>query len=138
MTPVRLRSSSAMSLETGTKSQLWRTMARYGVDLYVAGEVHDTTMHQANGITQISTGGLLYKGEATYMTAKVYGDRIEFDVREFDHHRSGEGGKLWQLGAYRTTGNSIVEPGSHSVGSMTLTSGHVAKAAKGKLVEYRR
>jgi hypothetical protein len=137
LTPVRARSSSRLSLRGGARSPLWRTMRRFGVDLYLAGEVHDTTMRRANGVTQISTGGLLYLGQATYMTAQVYDDHIDFDVREFDSRPSGEAGKLWQVGNFRTSARRILVPGSHSVGTLTLTRDDRVTRAEGKLAAYR-
>ncbi|HEY0949435.1 metallophosphoesterase family protein [Nocardioides sp.] len=136
-TPVRTRSSSGMSVAQGTSSRLWKVMARYRVDLYLAGEVHNTTMRQADGITQISTGGLLYAGQATYLTAEVYADRIEFEVREFDHVAEGPTTDLlWQLGTYDTVGNRRLLPGSHSAGTLTLAADGSVTSATGKLAPY--
>ena len=134
--PVRARASSNLLLEGGTDSPLWRTMARHGVDLYIAGEVHDTTMRRADRITQVSTGGLLYMGAATYMAAKVYRNRIDLDVREF-RSTPDPIGPLWQLGIYKGGGGPIYEPGSHSVGTLTLTGKRAVADATGKLVRYR-
>jgi hypothetical protein len=133
--PVREISSSGGHIEGGRDSALWQTMAKYGVDLYLAGEVHDTTMHQADGVTQISTGGLLYRGDATYLVAQVYGDRIEFDVRELAAERVG--GKLWQTSGMRTLAHTryLDEP-STSVGSMVLTSDGRAVNQVGLLQAY--
>lgn len=135
--PVRKRASSGLSLRRGTRSPLWRTMARYGVDLYLAGEVHNTTMRRAAGVTQITTGGLVYRGEGTYLAAKVHDDRIDLDAREFDRKRVAFG-KLWQFGAWRTNGGTLMFPGSHSVGTLTLRADHTTDNASGKLVQYRR
>ena len=41
--PVRKVKSSAMSVDDGEESEFWKLMVQYGVDLYVAGEVHSTT-----------------------------------------------------------------------------------------------
>lgn len=135
--PVRTRSSSGLELEHGTRSEVWQLFAKYGVDMYLCGEVHDTTVRRAGGVTQVSTGGLLYKGEATYMTGRVYGRRMALDVREFDYTR-GRGPQLWQLGAYRTKGVNELQPGSHSVGTLTLTSDGRVLRETGKLAPYHR
>ncbi len=133
--PVRTNSSSGGHVEGGRKSPLWRTMARYGVDVYLNGEVHATTMRRADGITQISTGGLLYKGQATYMVGTVFDDRIEFDVRELPGKPAG--GKLWQTTGYRTRSHThpTGRP-SVSIGSMTLTADGRAVNQTGLLREW--
>lgn len=133
--PVRTQSSSGGHIEHGENSALWRTMVRGGVDLYLNGEVHATTMRRADGLTQISTGGLLYRGEATYMTATVYDDRIDFDVRELPGDPSGP--KLWQTTGWRTRAEThpTGQP-SLSIGSMTLTSDGQAVNQEGLLQEW--
>lgn len=134
--PVREVSSSNGHIEGGRDSALWQTMARYGVDLYLNGEVHATTMRQADGVTQISTGGLLYRGDATYLTARVFDDRIDFDVRSFDARR--ERGELWQTTGRRTLAHTrYLDRPSHSIGSMTLTGDGRAVNQIGLLQAYR-
>jgi hypothetical protein len=133
--PVREISSSGGHIEGGRDSALWRTMARYGVDLYLNGEVHDTTMRQADGITQISTGGLLYRGDATYLVARVFGDRIELDVRELAGERTP--GKLWQTTGLRTLARTrYPDQPSSSIGSMVLTADGRAVNQVGLLQAY--
>ncbi len=103
------------------------------------GEVHDTTVRQHGGVTQVTTGGLLYKGEATYLLGQVYDDRLELDVREFAAASTGVRGELWQLGAYRTASKYQLVPGSaESVGSLTLTAGHDLQDATGKMIPLTR
>ncbi len=133
--PVREVSSSGGHIEGGRRSPLWRTMARYGVDLYLNGEVHATTMRQADGITQISTGGLLYRGDATYLVARVFDHRIEMDVRALAAQRVE--GKLWQTTGPRTLARTrYLDQPSSSVGSLTLTSDGRALNQVGLLQEY--
>ena len=133
--PVREVSSSGGHIEGGERSPLWRTMARYGVDLYIDGEVHATTMRRADGLTQISTGGLLYRGQATYMLARVYDDRIQLDVRQVPGDEGGS--KLWQTTGLRTRGGTRWEGGpSLSIGSMTLTADGRAVNQAGLLQEW--
>lgn len=135
--PVRMRSSSGLMLEGGTRSRLWEVMARYGVDIYLAGEVHDTTMRRADGITQISTGGLLYLGAATYLTMRLDRRRADLEVREFDSLLTGERAYLWQLGGWRTSGGRELVPGSSlPVGMLRLTAGGRVVSATGKLIQY--
>ena len=134
--PVRQRQSSGGHIEGGRESALWQTLTEYDVDVYLAGEVHDTTMRQADGVTQVVTGGLFYRGEATYLVARVFDDRIEFDVRELAGKRVN--GKLWQTTGPRTLARtSYADPApSTSIGSMTLTSDGEAVNQTGLLQEY--
>ncbi|GAA1132338.1 metallophosphoesterase family protein [Nocardioides aquiterrae] len=133
--PVREVSSSGGHIERGERSPLWRTMARYGVDLYINGEVHATTMRRSDGLTQVSTGGLLYRGQATYMLARVYDDRMELDVRQVPGKEAGD--KLWQTTGLRTRAGTHWEGGpSLSIGSMTLTADGRAVNQTGLLQEW--
>ncbi len=136
LTPVRTRMSSALTLRGGSDSALWHTLEEHDVDLYLAGEVHDTSLQQQDGVTQVATGGLLYAGDSAYLTADVYDDRLLLDVREFDSSRHPWEGQLWQLGAYRTFGHVETEPGSHSVGRAVLLDDGSLLSAAGKLEEY--
>jgi 3',5'-cyclic AMP phosphodiesterase CpdA len=134
--PVRERSTSGGHIEGGRRSALWRTMARFGVDVYLNGEVHDTTMRQADGITQISAGGLLYTGNASYLVAKIYDDRIEFDARRIAGDR-GLGPDLWQTTGPRTRARpEFGDAPSISIGSMTLTADGRAVNQVGQLQAY--
>lgn len=137
--PVRYRSSSDLGLRGGAHSPFWRVLERYGVDMYLAGEVHDTSVRRAGGVTQVATGGLLYKAEATYLLGQAYDDRLELEVRELDGQLTGAGGKLWQLGAYRTNGSRELTPGSsHTVGTLTLRRNGDQEDGTGKMVPLGR
>ena len=48
--PVRSRGSSGLHYPGGARSRLWRLFERYGVDIYLCGEVHDTTATTQDGI----------------------------------------------------------------------------------------
>lgn len=134
--PVREKSTSGGHVEGGRRSALWQTMARFGVDVYINGEVHDTTMRQADGVTQISAGGLLYTGNASYLVAQVYDDRIEFDARRIAGTR-GEGGELWQTTGPRTRARPRFDEALNtSIGSMTLTADGRAVNQLGLLQTY--
>lgn len=133
--PVRERSTSGGHIEGGRQSALWKTMARYGVDLYLNGEVHDTTMRQADGVTQVSAGGLLYTGNASYLVAKVYDDRIDLDARRISGVRGVS--RLWQTTGPRTRARPrFGDAPSVSIGSMSLTSDGRAVNQVGQLQTY--
>ena len=113
--------TSAHPTGTGARSDLWRTMARNGVDLYLAGEVHDLTVRRAGGVTQVSHGGP-FPDRADYLVGRITGDTMELSVHDQDV-ATREGPLLWQLLAYRMFLRSNVVMGQPRVaGTMRLTS----------------
>ena len=93
--PVRKWSSSGLMVVGGRKSAFWQTMAAYGVDVYLCGEVHAITCTERDGVQQIAHGGLIgYNTRTNYMVVDVYDDRLELTIKEIDMVPSGK--KLWQ------------------------------------------
>lgn len=80
---VRTRNSSQLVYEDGVRSDLWRAMVRGGVDVYLSGEVHDQTLHQRDGILEVSHGSLLYRGEASYVVGQATADQLVLENRQF-------------------------------------------------------
>ena len=120
--PVRQTRSSRLSVPGGARSDFWQLLTRYGVDLYLAGEVHRTTARRNQRVTQISHGGLFYAGAARYLVGRVYGSRLEVETRALDGRVLG-GEYLWQT--MRREAPSRISYPSQSVrtGSMGLTKG---------------
>lgn len=84
MTPkVRVRNSSNLVYEKGARSDLWKAMVDGGVDVYLSGEVHDQTVHERDGILQVSHGSLLYRGEASYVLGQATADRLVLENHQF-------------------------------------------------------
>ena len=133
--PVRVRSSSGLSLAGGVRSPLWRTLTRYGVDLYLCGEVHDTSMRQAGGVTQVATGTPIYLRKASYLTADVYADRMDLTVHEFGGVRLSAR-PIWQGSNLKTQGDLAYPTASRVVGTMTLTGDGRAVLPTGKLLPF--
>ncbi len=96
--PVRTRASSRLHYPGGTNSQLWKVFKRFGVDLYLTGEVHDTTAAQADGIVQISHGGIFHYSLTTALVLDFYGDRLYVTLRDYDvqHGEDPAGRRLWE------------------------------------------
>lgn len=83
--PVRTFSSSGMLTEKGADSAFWKTMATYGVDLYLCGEVHAVTCKQRDGIWQIAHGGLLGRTtQPNYLAVTVHPNRVELTLKEIN------------------------------------------------------
>lgn len=80
---VRARNSSHLVYEKGARSDLWRTMVRGGVDVYLSGEVHDQTVRQRDGILEVSHGSLFYRGEASYVLGQADADRLVLENHQF-------------------------------------------------------
>jgi len=80
---VRARNSSHLSYEKGDRSALWRAMVDGGVDVYLSGEVHDQTVHQVDGILQVSHGSLFYRGEASYVVGQATADELVLENHQF-------------------------------------------------------
>jgi hypothetical protein len=123
LTPVRARSSSELGLDGGRRSPLWKAMAQGGVDLYLCGEVHETSIPQADGVTQVASGTPIFLGKASYLTADVDPDRIELEAREFDCSILSSRRGIWQGSNMKTQGNVVYPSPSSVVGSLTLTAG---------------
>ena len=81
--PVRHRNSSTLAYRGGTKSALWKTMVRGGVDVYLCGEVHDQTVTVRDGIVQVAHGSLFYRGEASYLVGQATARRLVLENRQF-------------------------------------------------------
>ncbi|MCP5537877.1 MAG: metallophosphoesterase [Akkermansiaceae bacterium] len=131
--PVRKKASSGLMTEKGRESAFWQTMARHKVDLYLCGEVHAITSKHADGVEQISHGGLYgYNPTVNYLVAKIDGDRIELELKELVISCTGE--KLWQPGHNRPHESVIVpehvqKQGYRSVGRLVLKHGQATPAS---------
>jgi hypothetical protein len=80
---VRTRNSSHLVYERGARSELWKAMVKGGVDVYLSGEVHDQTVHQRDGILEVSHGSLLYRGEASYVVGQATADQLVLENHQF-------------------------------------------------------
>ena len=89
--PVRWKYSSRLMLAKGQDSELWQTMKKNNVDLYLCGEVHAMTCIEADGIEQISHGALFgYDTTSNYMVVKVTPTSIKLELKEINTIISGD------------------------------------------------
>jgi hypothetical protein len=86
--PVRSRHSSDLLMDGGDDSEFWRLLDRHNVDLYLAGEMHDMTTLTQDGVVQIVHGALVAWGQANYLVGRVFADRIELTLKEFQGART--------------------------------------------------
>lgn len=93
--PVREGASSGLTYEGGSGSTLWRTFEKYGVDVYLSGEVHDVTAIQRGGVLQLTHGGIFQFGRLNYLIADVYANHLDLKVFDYDFRRVGSD-TLWE------------------------------------------
>lgn len=138
--PVRTAGSSSLSLEGGSRSRMWRAMTAAGVDLYLAGEVHQVTAIARPGQpVQVSHGGLFAFGGTRYVRIDVFDDRLELASYGLDNAVDRSGPRLWQTGDKRGVPADLTYlPGRRLRGTAVLTddgrlvmrSGDLAPAAE--------
>jgi len=133
--PVRARSSSRQVYRGGPGSPFWQAMRDAHVDLYLHGEVHDTTAIQQDGVTQISHGGLFYKGQFSYLVAQFRGDTVQLQTRAF-RAATDASSLLWQTDRQLEPAGLHYAPSSYVSGTMTLDKDQHVLARSGLLDVY--
>jgi hypothetical protein len=136
--PVRARGSSGLHLAGGIDSAFWKTLVRHHVDLYLCGEVHDTTARQRGGVMQICHGRIFTTGHSSYLVGTVEADRLSLSVHDLN---SGPVDStvplLWQTShRHRPPGEVNYTGGATVVGTMTLGPANSMLDATGNLVPY--
>ena len=117
---VRTRNSSHLVYEDGFRSPLWRTMVAGGVDVYLSGEVHDQTVHQRDGILEVSHGSLFYRGESSYVVGQATSRRLVLENHQF-RGEIGFDDRLWTTSRQGAPGH-ISYPGESVVtGTLSAT-----------------
>lgn len=84
--PIRKHRTSYMTVENGENSELWKTLKKYPVDLYFAGEVHCLTpsMDDESGIIQIVHGAYNndFSPTQNYLVGEVEKGKLTLYSRE--------------------------------------------------------
>ncbi len=88
------RHSSTLMYQGGLQSPLWKLLAKYKVDLYFAGEVHETSVRRADGVTQLAHGSMMMMGDQDYLVGSISGDRMTLQVKQFSGG-TFDNEKLW-------------------------------------------
>jgi hypothetical protein len=118
--PVNHQHSSNLMYEGGSSSAFWQTLKRHNVDLYLAGEAHDMTVHTDGTLVQVTHGGYVPRGISNYLKIEVYEDRIELRLKKFSGRTLDETRRLWQVDDRRPPWSQVIDAGPQSVGSMTI------------------
>jgi hypothetical protein len=136
--PVRSRGSSDLHYPGGSRSRLWRVFERYGVDVYLCGEVHDVTATTQDGILQLTHGGAFQFGLTTYALLDVHDDRIDVTLRDYavkvrdarDHSR------LWETVRSGLKKWIRVDRDPVTIGTLTLAADGSVSRRTGILLPY--
>jgi hypothetical protein len=136
--PARARGSSGLHYPGGRRSDLWRIFTRYGVDVYLCGEVHDVTATSQDGVLQLAHGGAFQFGLTTYAVLDVHADRLEVTLDDYRIRvrDAPDRSRLWETvrGGLRKRIRGGLEP--FSIGALTLDpSGQVVRRS-GILLPY--
>jgi hypothetical protein len=138
--PVRTRGSSGLHYPGGARSKLWQLFKRYGVDVYLCGEVHDVTATTQDGILQLAHGGAFQFGLTTYALLDVHDDRLDITLNDYavrvrdarDHSR------LWETVRSGLKKWIKVDPVPVTIGTLTLGADGQVTRRSGILLPYRR
>ncbi len=123
----RSRSSSRLMLEGGRESAFYRAMAESGVDLYLAGEFHDVTVLESDGIWQVvhgSSWGREIVDAEDYLAGRVEGNRMELSLKRIYFDASGE--YMWNLNKDRGPRETVrinagtLSNGPETTGTLTI------------------
>ncbi len=120
--PVRSRASSRLSYAGGKKSALWKLFRRYGVDLYLCGEVHDVTASVDHGVVQLAHGGAFQFGLTTYALLDFTGDRLEVRLNDYAStvRDAADGSRLWETVRDGIMKIIRIGPRPFTIGTMVL------------------
>lgn len=142
LTPIRKWGSSALTYSGGQDTPFWQTMARHRVDLYLNGEVHDVTVSRADGITQISHGGIVQSGAKSgvgatnYTLGEIFGERMFLRNHRFRPSMVDKSSRLWQTGTARPIVAKTVWDSPGRIGEMVLTSDNEVLFQSGRFLPY--
>jgi hypothetical protein len=118
--PVNNQYSSNLLYEGGRSSAFWQMLKRHNVDLYLAGEAHDMTVHTDGTLVQVTHGGYVPRGVSNYLVLEVYEDRIELELKQFSGRTLDDTRRLWQTASKRPPWSQVISPGPQSAGTMTI------------------
>ncbi|TRX62036.1 hypothetical protein FNH22_01555 [Fulvivirga sp. M361] len=117
LAPVNKLNSSGMMLEKGRESDLWKTLTKHNVDLYLCGEVHAITCTEEDDVQQVAHGSLFgWNPTVNYLVAKVSSDQIQLALKEIDIIPRVENRK--SLAAIISP--EAMEKGFRTIGTMTV------------------
>ena len=120
--PVRSRGSSELHYPGGSRSRLWQAFQRYGVDVYLCGEVHDVTATSQDGVLQLAHGGAFQFGLTTYALLDFHDDRLDVELRDYKVkvRDARDRSRLWETVRGGLKKRIRLDPEPVTIGTITL------------------
>jgi len=121
--PTRYQHSSRLRYEGGSESALWKVFKKYGVDVYLNGEVHDVTATFQDGILQLSHGGAFQYGLTNYALLDFRADRLDITLNDYrlQVREAKDRSRLWETTREGMKKLAQLKGGPRTVGTLTLT-----------------
>lgn len=136
--PVRSRGSSELNYPGGARSRLWQLFQRYGVDVYLCGEVHDVTATTQDGILQLAHGGAFQFGLTTYALLDVHADRLDVTLRDYavKVREARDRTRLWETVREGLKKWIRLDPEPFTIGTLSLSADGRVTSRSGILLPY--
>ena len=124
----------------GIESRFWEVLRAHDVELYLCGEVHDTTAYAETGTAQISHGSLMFRGgNVNFLIVDVLaGGGIDLRLKQWDRVALDETPTVWALDMTKAAGRDVGRlAGSplRTAGTMHLSPSNIASDRSGLLRE---
>ena len=129
------RSSSRLMLEGGKQSAFYKTLVANGVDAYFAGEFHDVTVLEADGIWQIvhgSSWGRAVVNTQDYLVGEVKKNQLHLTLKRL--YMEVDGGHIWNVNKPRGPREIVriseqsLTNGPEITGTLTITNNNGKKS----------
>ena len=138
--PVRRRKSSGLMVEGSTASALWTIMRDHEVELYLCGEVHDTTCYAETGTVQVSHGSLAYNAQNVnfLIVDTLAGGGLDLTYQQWDPAGVQEMPRVWGLDPIKAAPvevGRLADVPLRIRGTLHLGPGNVATGRRGYLTE---
>jgi len=125
---IKARSSSKLMLSGGRESAFYNVLKDEGVDLYLAGEFHDVTVLESDGIWQIvhgSSWGRKIVNTQDYLVGHYAGNQLELTMKRI--HMDAQGDYMWNINKNNGPREIVrinertLENGPEITGTLTIT-----------------
>jgi 3',5'-cyclic AMP phosphodiesterase CpdA len=137
MSPYRWIASGRLQLPERRDSSLYRALDEHGADLYLCGEVHDSTVIQRgrHAPVQISHG-CVFRLAFSYLVGRLYEDgRLVLDLYEMPIERASIEHDLWASDASKRQ-RTFIEYGAPRHRGRLVQQGRIVLSRTGKLAHY--
>ncbi len=125
---IKARSSSKLMIAKGKESEFYKVMKENGVDLYLAGEFHDVTILESDGIFQIvhgSSWGRKIVNTQDYLVGEYYGNELKLTMKRI--YMDADGEYMWNVNKERgpreivRINEQTLLNGPETTGTLTIT-----------------